>query len=846
MGATGRDDQQADAAGGGLPPGGTVADRVDGLLAALLPEEQARLTSGADMWHGERIARLDVRALKVSDGPAGVRGERFVGSASACVPCGSALGASWDPALVAEIGALLGRECRAKGVHLLLAPTVNLHRTPLAGRNFECYSEDPHLSAAVAVGFIRGVQSTGVGACVKHLVANDSEFERHTISSEVDERTLRELSLVPFEAAVREADVAAVMSAYNRLNGTYCAEHEWLLTTVLRREWGFEGLVVSDWWGTMSPASAGAGLDLEMPGPAVHLGSTSAQRIAEGTLDPSVVAEQARRVLELSARTGALDAGESPESSVELPGTRELLRRAAAATAVLLRNEPVDGRPVLPLDPGALRTLAVVGPNATDTALLGGGSAWVNAHHQDPLVDGIRRRLGDAVEVVVERGVDASLTCPPIPARVLRPSNGSGGPHGLTVEYFGNRTLEGEPVHVEVCGTGRLSWIDDDTVPSAGFSARLTATLVAEEDGPHTFGLTTAGTGRLWLDGELICDNTEDPVPGTSFFGMGTEEVRATVELRAGSEHELRCEYVSYRDLAVGGVQIGLLRPVPDDGIERAAAAAARADAAVVVVGLNADWETEGHDRADTALPGRQGELIRAVLEANPRTVVVVNAGAVVDLDDIVAAPSVLWIWYPGQEAADGVTDLLVGDAAPAGRLPTSFAARCEDHPAFATYPGSDGVVRYDEGLLLGYRGLDATGVDPVFCFGHGLTYGRIEWGEASLSQDAVGIAELGTTPLVVQVALTNPGDRPLREVVQVYVGDDGSGPDRPPRELRGFAAVELPPGGSTVARVVLDRRAFSHWDPGTGDWVVEPGTFRISVSRSSRDHHAVLPLVVR
>jgi beta-glucosidase len=411
------------------------------------------------------------------------------------------------------------------------------------------------------------------------------------------------------------------------------------------------------------------------------------------------------------------------------------------------------------------------------------------------------------------------------------------------VEYFANRTLEGEPVHVEVCSTGRLSWIDDDTVPSAGFSARLTATLIVDEDGPHTFGLTTAGTGRLWLDGELLCDNTDDPVPGSSFFGMGTEEVRSTVELLAGTEHELRCEYVSYRDLAIGGVQVGLLRPVPEDGIARAADAASRADAAVVVVGLNADWETEGHDRSSTELPGGQGELIRAVVAANPRTVVVVNAGAVVDLDDVVNAPGVLWIWYPGQEAADGVTDLLVGDVAPSGRLPTSFARRCEDHPAFATYPGADGVVRYDEGLSLGYRGLDATGVEPVFCFGHGLTYGSLDWGEVTLSTTSAAIDDLADEPVTVRLPLHNPGDRPLREVVQVYVSDVESSLECPPLELRGFVAVDVPPGGSAEALVELGPRAFAHWDPTAGDWVVEPGAFRVSASRSSRMHHAWLSL---
>ncbi len=829
----------------GLPSVEEVADRVEALLEELDASEQARLTSGADMWHGEAVTRLSLGALKVSDGPAGVRGARFVGTRSACVPCGSALGATWDPDLVALVGGLIGREARGKGVHVVLAPTVNLHRTPLAGRNFECYSEDPLLSAEIAVGFITGVQSTGVAACVKHLVANDSEYERHTISSQVDERVLRELSLVPFEAAVRRAGVASVMSAYNRLNGTYCAEHEWLLRRVLVDEWGFRGVVLSDWWGTMSPASAEGGLHLEMPGPAVHLGATSADRVARGELDATVVAEQARRVLGLAARTGALEAAEAPESSAESPGTRELLRRAAASAAVLLRNEPVGDAPVLPLDPAALRTVAVLGPNAQDTALLGGGSAWVNAHHDDSILEGLRRRLGDGVELLVERGVDASLTCPPIPTRALRPNDANGGPHGLTVEYFDNRGLAGDPVAVETCASSRLSWIDDDTVPSAGFSARVSGTLLVEEDGPHTIGLTTAGTGRVWLDGEVVLDNTSEPVPGTSFFGLGTEEIRVVVDLTAGSEHELRCDYISHRDLAVGGVQVGLLPPVHPDGVARAAEAAASADVAVVVVGLNADWETEGRDRDDTHLPGGQAELVRAVVAANPRTVVVVNAGAVVDLDDLVRAPALLWIWYPGQEAADAVADLLVGDVAPSGRLPTSFTARCEDHPAFATYPGTDGVVRYDEGLLLGYRGLDATGVDPVFCFGHGLTYGEVEWGPATITAASTTLDRLRSDPVVVRVPLRNPTDRTLREVVQVYVHDVESSLERPPQELRGFASVELPARGSTVAEVTLDERAFAAWDPAVGDWVVEPGRFVVRASRSSRDHHAELDLEV-
>ncbi len=819
-----------------LPHPAAVTDRVTAILEGLDDEDRARLTSGRDMWHGESVAGLG--ALKVSDGPAGVRGARFVGTRSACVPCGSALGATWDPDTIRRVGAVIGREARAKGVHVVLAPTVNLHRTPLAGRNFECYSEDPHLTAESAVAFIEGVQSTGVAACVKHLVANDSEFERHTISSEVSERALRELYLVPFEAAVRRAGVAAVMSAYNRLNGTYCAEHEWLLRGVLKGEWGFEGLVVSDWWGTMSPGAATAGLDLEMPGPGVHLGPTSVDRLRSGELPAAAVAEQATRILGVATRTGAVDATAGVESSEELDGTRAVLREAAERAAVLLRNDPVDGEPILPFDPTALRSLAVLGPNAADTSILGGGSAWVNAHRHTSVLEGLRSRL-PGTSIVHERGVDASLTCPPIPDRLLRTAHGV---PGLQVEYFADREFSGEPAHTEVASSSRLTWIDDDTVPGSNFSARVTGTFTVDEDGPHTFGLTTAGTGRLWLDGELLLDNTDDPVPGTSFFGMGTEEIRTTIDLVAGTEHELRCDYRGYENLAGGGLQVGVLRPVGDDGVSRAADLAANCDAAVVVVGLNADWETEGRDRDDFALPGGQGDLVRAVVAANPRTVVVVNAGAPVDPGDIDAAGALLWIWYPGQEAGDAVAGLLLGEVSPSGRLPTSITRRCEDHPAFATYPGHDGVVRYDEELHVGYRGLDALGVEPAFCFGHGLGYSPVEWGTAALDRTSLRTSELDDRPVVVRVPLTNLGRLVQREVVQVYLTHP-PGSDRPPVELVGFTSVHIEPGERIDAAVDLPTRAFAHWDTAAQRWVVAQGAYTLHVSRSSRDHHASLRL---
>lgn len=826
-----------------------AGERVESLLAELTLDERAALTSGVNMWHGHSVDRVGLPGLKVTDGPVGARGARWVGTTSACAPCGTALGATWDPELVEQVGAVLGAEARLKAADVLLAPTVNLHRNPLAGRNFECYSEDPVLTARLAVAFVRGVQSTGAAACIKHLVANDSEFERHTISSEVTERVLRELYLVPFEAAVAEADVASVMSAYNRLNGTWCAEHDWLLNQVLKGEWGFTGPVISDWWGAVSPASAGGGLDLEMPGPAVHMGPQLAQRVRDGELDGSVLEDQVRRLLRLAERVGLLDAEvpvDRSERCDDLSEHREVLRRAAAASIVLLRNDPVGDGPLLPLSASDLSTVAVIGPNAAATAFLGGGSAAVNLHRERSVLDGLSERL-EGVRIVHERGVDATRTAHPIPSRQCRPARAEHGPTGLTIEYFADRGRTGDPVRVERHPNSRLVWIDDDAVPSSEFGARLLGTFVAEETGEHTFGLVTGGYGRLILGGEVLLDNFEDRRPGTAFFGLGSEEIRASVHMEAGEERELLVEFSSFEGLAVGGLLVGYVPPMPEDAFDRAVAAARDADVAVVVVGLNQDWETEGEDRASMALPGGQDELVQAVCAANPRTVVLVNAGSPVDLSCAVDAPALAQIWYPGQEGGDAVADVLCGVVSPSGRLPTTLGHRVEDWPSWLNYPGEDGKVLYGEELFMGYRGFDERGTEPAFCFGHGLTYTTFEWTDPMLDRDSIDADELdGGATVTASVVVTNTGDRTATEVVQCYVTPAPSPVRRPRQELRGWGRVHLRPGESATVTIELGRRAFARWrtgeDPG---WFVDPGTHGIRLSRSSRDVVHELALAV-
>ncbi len=801
-----------------------MTERIEKIIEELTLDEKAALTAGADMWHGAGQDRLGFRGLKVTDGPNGARGSYFVGTTSACLPCGTALAATWNTELVGALGHLIGRETTTKGADALLAPTVNIHRSPLAGRNFECYSEDPFLTARMAVAYITGVQSEGVAATVKHYAANESEFERHTISSEVGERALREIYLPPFEAAVTEANTRSIMTAYNRLNGTFCSEHPWLIDDVLIGEWGFEGYIVSDWLAVKSTVETGLhGVDLEMPGPPKYLGAALAQAIRDGEVPESALDAKLRRLLRVMDELGVLEeAAPRPDRSVDRPEDRVLLRRAAAEAVVLLTN---DG--TLPIDPGAIGSVAVVGPNADVAIIQGGGSAAVNPHHATTVLDGLRDRLGTGVVVTHARGCDSYRSAPPLDPRWTESGT-------FRLDYFAGRELEGDPVASLDVGTARLTWLGDPWpgLSAGDFSARLTADLVAPESGDFTFSLIAGGRGRVFLDDELVLDMWDDWRPGTAFFGLGSEEIRVTVPLAEGDRRQLRMELACMQGLPAAAGILGGIGPLGDDPIAEAAALAADADVAVVVVGLNMDWETEGQDRVSMDLPGRQDDLILAVAAANPRTVVLVNAGSVVSMpwaDDVAA---IAQMWYLGQESGDAIADLLVGDANPSGRLPTTFPRRYEDHPATLNYPGELGEVLYGEGVFVGYRGFERMGIEPLFPFGHGLSYTTFDYGDATVESDEV--VDGGTVR--VSVPVTNSGPTAGAEVVQVYVADTESRLVRPPQELKGFAKVHLAAGETATVTIPLDVRAFSYWDPDASGWVCETGEFELRVGASSSD----------
>lgn len=795
------------------------------LIGDMTLEEKVAMAAGSGLWYSSPVPRLGIPAFKMSDGPNGVRGEsRTAGITSTCFPVGIALGASWDPDLLAGIGEALAREARAKDVDVLLGPTINLHRSPLAGRNFECYAEDPHLTAELAIAYTRGVQGGGVAVCLKHFVCNDSEFERHSISSVVDERTLREVYLRPFERAIREAGAWSVMSAYNRLNGTWCSANSWLLRDTLKDRWAFDGVVISDWNGTYDTVGpARAGLDLEMPGPAVRMGDHLLAAVRRGEVDEADLDDKVRRQLRLMQRTGRLDHPEHlPETAGDDPTHRALARRAAAAGMVLLKNE--GG--LLPI--AAPARIALIGPNALAPQIQGGGSSGVSPHEVTTPAMGLAAAFPEA-SITMARGCRAHRWLPQLDAADWR-VEADGDRAGLRVEFHAGFELTGEPVLTTHPRRSELLFFGNfnDAVPR-DFSARISGWFRPAVAGEHRFSLLSAGRARLYIDGVEVVDNWDQWTPGTAYFGYGSTERIGAVLLEAGTPVHLEVRFSREAALDMAGVRIGMLAPEAGDLMAEAEAAARDAELAVVVVGLNPELETEGSDRVDMQLPGDQAELVRRVAAVNPRTLVVLNAGSPIDLSGFGdAVPALLQVWYPGQAFGAALADVLSGRVEPGGRLPLTLPRRYEDNPALPNYPGADGEVHYAEGTLLGHRGYQARGTPVAYPFGHGLGYTRFEL-------DAVA-AEPAADGVRVRCRLANVGGRDGATVVQVYCAAPGSAVERAPRTLCAFRRVSLQPGESSELQFDIPAAELAYFDIGGDALRVEPGVHRFDVGLSADD----------
>ncbi len=777
--------------------------RVEDLLGRLTLAEKLSLLGGDQDFYIRAVPRLGLPAVKMADGPLGVRNYGL----STAYPATVGLAASWDTDLARAFGGSMARDARARGVGIMLAPAVNIMRVPRNGRNFEYLSEDPFLAGAFAVQIVSGMQERGVVATVKHFAANNQETERDTIDVRVGPRALREIYLPAFRAAVENGHAWAVMSAYNRLNGEYCSANSWLNNTVLKGDWGFKGVLMSDWGAAHDTLGVvNGGLDLEMPSGAYMNAGAIQPLLDSGKVSMATVDDKVRRILRLEVANGFLDRPQAESTPRDDPQSDAVALRIAREAAVLLKND----HGALPLNPKRVHRIVVLGPNAQGFPC-GGGSGHVEPFHYVSLLDGLRRAAGPKVHVDVIAGPDGALL------DALVGSARYDGP--LTLEWSSGDGKErrvlarSEESKVDVDGRRGLPAAADP----AGCSASWKGALRVPASGPYVLLVRNHGNVDVHLDGRQVIGSWSNP----------GDTLVAQVSLEAGRSYPLEV-YTRYDGLGSAAVRFawGAAPPILTDEDARKVRSA---DAVVVCAGYNLSLEGEGADRA-YALPEGQPELIRRVAALNPRTVVVLNSGGVVETADwIDSVPALLQAWYPGQEGGRALGEILTGAVNPSGKLPITYERRAEDSPSFGHYPGSKGAVDYAEGILVGYRWFDAKGVRPLFPFGHGLSYTTFHYGK-------LDVEPLGDGRVQVKFEVTNNGTMDGSEVAEVYVSPPvPSQVQRPVRELKGFGRVWLPTDQTATASIILDRSAFQYYDASASAWVTEPGKYTIAVGPSSR-----------
>jgi beta-glucosidase len=802
-------------------------ERAGLLMKEMTLEEKCSLCVGTRSFFIRGIPRLGIPEMTASDGPTGVGYMRPASvypnrSPSTSYPSNIGWAASFNPEIAKANGESFGREDRARGVGVHLAPGMNIYRMPVAGRNFEYLGEDPFLAGTMASAFIRGIQSQGVMATAKHFCCNNQEFDRNWTSSDVDERTLREIYLPAFEKAVKEGGVWAVMCSYNPINGTQASENQPLLVDILKKDWGFQGFVMSDWGAVRRPLEPALnGLDLEMNFGYHWDNGRLFKMVQEGKVPETVIDDKVRRILRAYLAIGFLD---RPQLDPSLPVYSAEASRAALRTAregmVLLKNEGI-----LPIDRSKVKTVAVIGPNAMyGYEMQGGGSAEITAARRIDTMTAMVMLAGDQTLVSYHPGTGQEIDDGFFRDSSFRTPEGK---PGLKAEYFNNLKLEGEPVLVRTDKAVCFNWkagSPDPRIVNDGFTVRWTGTVTPAEAGEFQFVLRSDDGGRIYLDDELLADTWGDhPV----------QTVAVDKTLEKGRAYRIRIEYMEAR----GDAEVAAGWGRHHDAHAEAAAVAAKADVAIVCVGFNANSEYEGGDRS-FRLPDAQDKLIQAVAAANPNTVVVLNAGGNVEMAPWLGqVKGLLMAWYPGQEGGRAVAEILFGDVNPSGKLPATFEKQLEDNPCFASYWDKDGDKRvaYKEGVFVGYRGYDAGKIEPQFPFGFGLSYTTFAYGAAAISAREM----TGGQTLTVTIPVTNTGRRAGAEIVQLYIHDAEASVPRPPQELKGFQKLLLQPGETKTASFTITRRDLSFWDVATHGWKAEPGQFEIRLGASSRDIRA-------
>ena len=797
------------------------------VISNLSLEQKVSLLSGFDNWHTPDIKKYGIPKIKMSDGPNGVRGDSSTKQSSACFPSPILLGATWNEKLIKKIGSATGEEALFKDVDVLLAPTINLHRHPLGGRHFECYSEDPILTSKIACAYVSGVQSKGVAACLKHFAGNDTEYERHMVSSNIDEKTLRELYLYPFEMGIKKAKAKVVMSAYNKVNNIYCSSHDELINKILKKEWKFDGYVVSDWGAALETVeNANGGLDLEMPGPAKTWGKNLVDAVKAGLVEEKKIDEKVKRILTVAKFTDRFNRKRISERSIDKKSHRKLIKKTAIEGMVLLKNEDV-----LPLDRNKISNIALIGPNVKDSQIIGGGSAGLNPHYEIHPLEGVSNFLKDEkVKIHYAKGCHVDKYLPAFEKDICYVQGKK--EKGFEVEFFRGKNFDGEPIERKVLNGNRFwalqgfarEFLDEKERPE--LSVKFSTTYKPSISGEFEFEVFSIGLSRIKINGKELVDNWSSQKKGEAFFGFACAPKRNKIKLTKGKEYLVEVEYEF--EGRFPAIQFGCRPPDPKNLLEEAVKIAKQSDAVVLVVGTNSDWETEGNDRKGLGLPSDQDVLIRKVLAANKNSVLVLNTGSPVSMPWIKSCPAILQTWFPGQEFGNALAEILFGKESPSGKLPTTYPKKLSDTPAYSCYPGKNLQMDYKEKLLVGYKWYEKKKIEPLFPFGHGLSYSKFELKKVSLLKKKHEIK--------IKVKLKNIGNFSTFETVQCYLERKTVKADTPKKKLVDFKKLKVTKDKSKKLTLKVSKRDLSEWDVKKSKWEIARGDYVIHVGTSVRD----------
>ena len=802
------------------PDSPEIEQRVNAVLGKMTLEQKIDLLGGINTFDVRGYPDLGLPVLHTADGPIGIRND----GPATTMAGGISLAATWDPALAERIGIQIGRDARAKGKHFHLGPGVNIYRSPLNGRNFEYFGEDPFLGSRIVVGYINGVQSQGVASTVKHYMGNNSEFDRHGTDSIIDERTMREIYLPTFEAAVREAHVAAIMDSYNLTNGEHMTQNSHMNNDIAKKEWGFQGVIMSDWDATYDTVgAANGGLDLEMPSGKFLNREKLLPSIKAGQVSEDTINDKVRRILRTEFEFGWPDRNQQDLSIPRFNQQgRQIALQAAREGIVLLKN---DGN-VLPFDNSKIKTIAVIGPDGYPAVPVGGGSAQVQPFNSVSILEGLSNHLGTSVAVTSASGV---MTLSHASIATNFQQNETGKASGLKLETFDNKNLAGPPTKTEVnqhLVLGQpfdITAINFDEIDFAsllqthGSSDRWTGYYAPKTAGTFDIFVQQGGFSpsgfRMYLDGKLLFDNWSNQK-----FILA----QASVPLDA-KPHKIILEHHTGEGFGLPFIRMGIV--FKGSWVDPAAEElAAKADAVVVAVGFNPQSETEGWDRT-FALPPGQNELIQKIAAKNKNTIVVITSGGGVDMTSwLDKVPGIVEAWYPGQEGGTALAEVLTGDVNPSGHLPATVERRWEDNPTHDSYYPAAGTntVPYKEGVFVGYRGYEHNKTKPLFPFGYGLSYTTFKY--SNLVADEHGVS----------FDVTNTGSRAGDAVPEVYIAPEQSRVPRPPKELKGFARVTLQPGETKTVKVPLNPRSFAYYDTAGKQWKAERGDYGVLVGSSS------------